>query len=110
MNGLKSQFVSYNPDVPGVPAYRIEIQITGRRAGEKLYEELITEGEGIVETSHEKIMVLRGSRTTCAELFSKLDQLEEKSIAHDSAGIKEILQQLIPEYTPDHQAQSINKN
>ena len=41
------------------PDRDIEIAFTGLRPGEKLYEELITEDEGVVETEHEKIMVLR---------------------------------------------------
>jgi FlaA1/EpsC-like NDP-sugar epimerase len=38
----------------------IEIKFIGLRPGEKLHEELITEGEGIVRTPHEKIFVLKG--------------------------------------------------
>jgi len=41
------------------PDRDIRIVFTGLREGEKLYEELITVGEGIVPTGHEKIMVLR---------------------------------------------------
>jgi FlaA1/EpsC-like NDP-sugar epimerase len=41
------------------PDRDIRIIFTGLRDGEKLYEELITVGEGIVPTGHEKIMVLR---------------------------------------------------
>ena len=41
----------FKPDVD------IEIQFIGLRPGEKLYEELITEGEGIVRTPHEKLLV-----------------------------------------------------
>jgi len=41
------------------PDRDIEIVFTGLRPGEKLYEELITRGEGIVQTSHKKIMVLK---------------------------------------------------
>jgi len=37
------------------------IEVTGLRPGEKLYEELITEGEGIVPTPHDKLMVLLSS-------------------------------------------------
>jgi len=40
------------------PDSEIEIKYTRLRQGEKLYEELITVGEGIVDTHHEKIMVL----------------------------------------------------
>jgi len=41
------------------PDTEIEIKEIGLRPGEKLYEELITEGEGIQETEHEEIMVLK---------------------------------------------------
>jgi FlaA1/EpsC-like NDP-sugar epimerase len=41
------------------PDKDIKIVFTGLREGEKLYEELITVGEGIVPTKHEKIMALR---------------------------------------------------
>ncbi len=54
------------------PDTEIEIKYTGLRQGEKLYEELITEGEGIVETGHEKIMVLRGNSPSCSELQENL--------------------------------------
>ena len=42
------------------PDEDIEIKYIGLRPGEKLFEELITEGEGIRETEHEEIMVLYG--------------------------------------------------
>jgi FlaA1/EpsC-like NDP-sugar epimerase len=44
------------------PDTEIEIKEIGLRPGEKLYEELISEGEGIQETEHEDIMVLRKRR------------------------------------------------
>jgi len=84
------------------PESEIEIKFTGLREGEKLYEELITEGEGIVETTHEKIMVLRGDGMTCAFLAKGFEQLQQKTKVHDSHGIKAALQELIPEYTPDY--------
>ncbi|WP_084813355.1 polysaccharide biosynthesis protein [Desulfogranum japonicum] len=82
------------------PDTEIEIKYTGLREGEKLYEELITEGEGIVETHHEKIMVLRGNSMDCVNLFNGLEELFDKARRHDSYGIKMSLQQLIPEFTP----------
>ncbi len=89
------------------PDTEIKIKFIGLREGEKLYEELITEGEGIVETNHEKIMVLRGNGQTCADLVKGLEILQQKTKAHDGQGIKDALQQMIPEYTPDYQAASI---
>ena len=41
------------------PDEDIEIKFIGLRPGENLYEELITEGEGIIRTDYEKIFVLK---------------------------------------------------
>lgn len=85
------------------PDTEIEIRFVGLRAGEKLYEELITEGEGIVETHHEKIMVLRAdSMIHCQPLHQQLELLAQKAKELDSRGIKEALQQIVPEYVADY--------
>lgn len=87
------------------PDTEIAIKYTGLRPGEKLYEELITEGEGIVATEHEKIMVLRGNGITLEDLQEPLKQLKKYAHDHDAAGIKEILHEVVPEYRPeDNQA------
>ncbi|MDA8165661.1 MAG: nucleoside-diphosphate sugar epimerase/dehydratase [Desulfobacteraceae bacterium] len=82
------------------PDTEIEIKYTGLRPGEKMYEELITEGEGIVPTHHEKILVLGGPGVPLAELQEPLAKLKEHARAHDSEGIKAELRRAIPEYTP----------
>jgi FlaA1/EpsC-like NDP-sugar epimerase len=89
------------------PETEIKIVYTGLRPGEKLYEELITEGEGIVRTKHEKIMVLHGDGKPCYEMEKLLHELAGKAKAHDGKGIKEVLKKIIPEYTPDFEARSI---
>jgi FlaA1/EpsC-like NDP-sugar epimerase len=84
------------------PDSEIEIQYIGLRPGEKLYEELITVGEGIVETHHEKIMELRGEQfIELSKLNTFFQMLEDESRRLNSIGIKEILHQIIPEYTFD---------
>ena len=65
-----------------------------------MYEELITEGEGIVSTSHEKIMVLRGNGASLADLQESLKNLKQFASTHDADGIKAELGKVIPEYTP----------
>lgn len=85
-----------------IPDVEIEIKYIGLREGEKLYEELITDGEGIVETGHEKIMVLRGIQKDNDHLFKGINLLLEKAGIQDSKGIKEIMQEIIPEYQPDY--------
>ncbi|MEJ2690633.1 MAG: nucleoside-diphosphate sugar epimerase/dehydratase [Deltaproteobacteria bacterium] len=91
------------------PDAEIEIKYTGLRPGEKMYEELITEGDGIVPTEHEKIMVLRGQGMSLAELEEPLARLQELAKAHDAMGIKAALKKIIPEYTPQS-AESILPN
>ncbi|MBU2522551.1 MAG: polysaccharide biosynthesis protein [Proteobacteria bacterium] len=88
------------------PDTDIEIKFIGLRPGEKLYEELITEGEGIVKTEHEKILVLRDERLGGdIEYYSKLDRLDEQikelthlADMHDAKGIKKKLREVVPEY------------
>jgi FlaA1/EpsC-like NDP-sugar epimerase len=82
------------------PDTEIEIRHIGLRPGEKLYEELITEGEGIVPTEHEKIMVLRGNGFDYTNIRTQIERLSSKAAAFDEAGIKQILKEMIPEYTP----------
>jgi len=82
------------------PDTEIEIKYVGLRPGEKLYEELITEGEGIVPTSHQKIMVLRGEAIEMKPLRETLDKLKAFAASHDSWGIKLALKEIIPEYMP----------
>lgn len=85
------------------PDKEIEIQYVGLRAGEKLYEELITEGEGIIDTHHEKIMELRGElRPAIQQLRDQLGILAERAKALDSKGIKKTLKAIVHEYIPDY--------
>jgi len=76
------------------------VRFVGLRPGEKLYEELITEGEGIKPTRHEKIRVIRGRHTDCATLNAQIDELIACAETHDHAAIKAKLHEIVPEYTP----------
>jgi FlaA1/EpsC-like NDP-sugar epimerase len=89
------------------PDRDIEIVYTGLRAGEKLYEELITADENVVSTPHEKIMVLRCNGSWCglhnqsdyqSWLNGHLEELYRAAGRHDAAGIKRRLSEIVPEY------------
>lgn len=93
------------------PGRDIEVVFTGLRPGEKLYEELITRGEDIVKTRHEKIMALEyngrwnwnglGKQERFRDwLVHELDDLYAIGKTHDACAIKKKLSQLVPEYTP----------
>ena len=82
------------------PDVDIKIRYSGLRPGEKLYEELITEGEGIVPTGHQKIMVLGSDGICFTDRERMFDELLRYAGMCDAEGIKVILKQIIPEYTP----------
>jgi FlaA1/EpsC-like NDP-sugar epimerase len=88
------------------PGIDIEIVYTGLREGEKLHEELITEGEDVMPTGHEKIMVLRpndsaGKYTqTRQKLDEEIEELIKYSLTHDAEAIKRKLKEIVPEYIP----------
>jgi FlaA1/EpsC-like NDP-sugar epimerase len=83
----------FEPDVD------IKIDYVGIRPGEKLHEELITEGEGIVPTGHQKIMVLKGSACDLPSMNGKIDDLIELADDQDGELIKAKLKSIVPEYS-----------
>lgn len=77
----------------------IEIQLTGLRPGEKLYEELLLSDRS-ESTTHPRIM--RGNEDTIVEdrLMDCLKQLETAIKNRDEQHVLEIIMQLVPEYSP----------
>jgi len=82
------------------PGIDIEIKYTGLRPGEKLHEELITEGEGIIRTEHDQIMVLNGKLNNRDKLLKQLDELLAVADGYDPRAIKRKIKEIVPEYTP----------
>ena len=89
------------------PDRDIEICFVKLRPGEKLYEELISEGEGIVATAHEKILVLKsngcfdgyGDQNGYRDwLMGHLKELYRVAGTYDACAIKAKLKEIVPEY------------
>jgi FlaA1/EpsC-like NDP-sugar epimerase len=89
------------------PDKDIEIKYTGLRPGEKLYEELITYGEGVVPTGHDKIMVLKtdgnwngngNQKAFRSWLTAHLDELYHLADLHRAEDIRKKLKCIVPEY------------
>jgi len=79
------------------PGKDIEIIYSGLRPGEKLYEELYWEGEGIVPTENKKITMLKPDEVQ-SELFnSKIMLLDEITTRGQLNEIIELLKELVPE-------------
>jgi FlaA1/EpsC-like NDP-sugar epimerase len=83
------------------PDKEIEIEYTGLRDGEKLYEELITAGEDIQPTGHSDIMVLKpGTCLPVETIEAQIKELVELALQRDDQGIKMTLSAVVPEYQP----------
>jgi FlaA1/EpsC-like NDP-sugar epimerase len=78
----------------------IEIQVTGLRPGEKLYEELLI-GDNPLPTSHARIMKAHEDFLPWIELHSKLTALGVALDANDVPLIRTLLKELVPGYQPD---------
>jgi FlaA1/EpsC-like NDP-sugar epimerase len=81
------------------PEGDIEIQITGLRPGEKLYEELLI-GDNPKTTQHERIMKASEEFLPWSELDMILNQLHHVMRINDVPSIRSLLQQLVSGYQP----------
>lgn len=80
----------------------IEIEITGLRPGEKLFEELLI-GNNPRPTSHPRIMKAHEEFLAWPVLQDKLQQLEALLDRRDVEGTKELLIELVAGYSPTDQ-------
>jgi len=78
----------------------IEIQVTGLRPGEKLYEELLI-SDNPLPTSHARIMKAHEDFLPWGELQSKLAVLGLALDANDVPLIRTLLKGLVPGYQPE---------
>ena len=86
----------FTPDVD------IPIEYIGLRPGEKMFEELITTGENITDSPHEKIMILKNKATHgWNQTIAQSEKIVKLSKSYNSKIIKESLIKLVPEYVPD---------
>jgi len=82
------------------PEVDLKIEYIGLRPGEKLYEELLTEGENVLPTRHEKIMVLKGIECDLNQLSAQINELVFFAAEQDKTRIISKLKEIVPEYTP----------
>ncbi|MDB9505977.1 nucleoside-diphosphate sugar epimerase/dehydratase [Microcystis aeruginosa CS-338/01] len=84
----------------------IDIEITGLRPGEKLYEELLIDTDKARPTAHPKIFCAHEYFLAWDELQIKLEQLLNYIQLNDRQGLVKSLQDLVPEYQPPQQMAS----
>lgn len=81
------------------PDKDIPIVISGKRAGEKLFEELLTAEEGTSATRHQKIFSAKKSQEIDKEYLKKVEKLISLARENkDFAKIFSLLKELVPTY------------
>jgi len=81
----------------------IEIEVTGLRPGEKLYEELLI-GDNPQPTAHPKIMKAHEEFLSWGDLQEELEKLNVALDACDAQLIRAMLKKLVPGYQPNGDA------
>lgn len=82
----------YEPDVD------IPIRFSGLRPGEKLFEELLMDEEGIKNTNHEKIFIGRPIDIDYNTLLESLNELHECVNTRGDEDLRELMHILVPTY------------
>ena len=80
------------------PNVDINIEFTGLRPGEKLYEELLADKELTLPTHHEKILIAKASHQFEKSKIELLIKLEEFIKSNNESDALNVLKMLVPEY------------
>ncbi|MFP4846812.1 polysaccharide biosynthesis protein [Winogradskyella sp. PE311] len=76
----------------------IDIKITGLRPGEKIYEELLADGENTKKTYHEKIMIAKSRHIDIDSTENQINTLTSVNSLTQPLEIVSAIKALIPEY------------
>ena len=79
-------------------AKNIEIQYTGLRTGEKLYEELLNQEETTMPSFHEKIRIANVREYDYQEVVKNIDELLSITNNYDDVSIVRKMKDIVPEY------------
>ena len=80
----------------------IDIKITGLRPGEKLYEELLANGENTIKTYHEKIMIAKTQKIDAKEIKPKIEELTTTFSDLNNSDLVAVMKDLVPEYVSNN--------
>ena len=81
-----------------VPYKDVEIKFTGLRPGEKLFEELLMDEEGLQSTENKKIFIGNQINIDSDDMLTKLQSLRKAAENNDSEKTIELLSKLVPTF------------
>jgi len=76
----------------------IDIKISGLRPGEKLYEELLANGENTIPTHHKKIMIAKLKDIDCDFTSTIIEELSRENQFMTDYERVSLLKKIVPEY------------
>ena len=82
------------------PYEEIDIDFIGLRPGDKLYEELLMDEEGVRKTLNKKIFVGAPLSVSSKELFENLDEIGAVAQDNEMMETVTLLHKLVPDYDP----------
>lgn len=82
------------------PNVDIQIEFSGVRPGEKLYEELNAEGEGMLPTHHEKIKVFSSATVPWTEIEAQLHRIRTRCANRSATELVHEVKEIVPDYAP----------
>lgn len=88
-------------------AQGIEIKYTGLRAGEKLYEEVLSNTENTLPSFHKKIRISKVREYDFDRVEQDIHQLIEVSKSFDKLETVRKMQEIVPEYHPNNTAYAV---
>jgi FlaA1/EpsC-like NDP-sugar epimerase len=88
----------------------IDIKITGLRPGEKIFEELLADGENTKPTYHEKIMIAKWKPNDAIKEMSLIKELCDLGPTTQGIEIVSKIKDLVPEYTPNNTLYDVLNN
>ena len=80
------------------PNEDIKLVFTGLRPGEKLYEELLSDGAKTMPTHHEKIMISKDERISFEQIEYLTNSIARAALKKDKMEVVEKLKSIVPEY------------
>lgn len=86
-----------------IPYADIDIKFTGLRPGEKLYEELLMDEEGLTDTDNALIHIGKPISLDEKRFEEQLDKLKELAF-NDSKDIRKEIMEIVPTYKPQNNA------
>lgn len=88
-------------------AENIEIEYTGLRAGEKLYEEVLSTTENTLPSFHEKVRIAKVQEYDYDVVNQQIEQLLQISHTYDSMQIVKMMKSIVPEYVSNNSVYSV---